>query len=333
MEGTIKPWLVVMRAFLGAWRSPRGRVTVAAGFGVAALGTFVLVALHFSSIGWPLKHADLGQVAVAASLFLCAYPFQAFGWRRLFHSHERPAWLTLAAAGGAASVTGAALPGRFDDVVRVAVVRRLSGPHPRVGTVVLTLFLLGLVDAAALAPFAAIAAVTTDAALWVRVTLGVVAAAGVGAAVLIAALPRIAASQRLGRYRLGNWLSGHAPDSTGDVWRASLSVTMSWLVRAVGLAVLLKAFGFDNAFPLAIAYLSAGAASTALPIGPAGAATQAGAGAIVLTAAGIGTNEAAAFAVVAQSLFILAGAAMALLALGVRGRAKLQLGPSNLSSR
>ncbi len=158
VEGAIKPWLAFMRAFLAAWRSPRGRVTVAVGFGVAAVGTFALVAMHFSSIGWPLRHADLGQVAVAASLFLCAYPFQAFGWRRLFHSHERPAWLTLAAAGGAAAVTGAALPGRFDDVVRVAVVRRLSGPHPRVGTVVLTLFLLGLVDAAALAPFAAIAA-------------------------------------------------------------------------------------------------------------------------------------------------------------------------------
>jgi hypothetical protein len=81
VEGTIKPWLAFMRAFLAAWRSPRGRMAVAVGFGVAAIGTFVLVGLHFSSIGWPLEQADLGQVAVAASLFLCAYPFKAIGWR------------------------------------------------------------------------------------------------------------------------------------------------------------------------------------------------------------------------------------------------------------
>jgi hypothetical protein len=230
-------------------------------------------------------------------------------------------------------VTGAALPGRFDDVVRVGVVRRLTGPHPRIGTVVLTLFLIGLVDAAALAPFATAAAMSTSAALWVKIMLGVVAAAGIGAALLIATLPRIAASQRLGHYRLGNWLSGHAPASSRDSWSSFVSVTASWLIRAVGLAVLLQAFGFDNAFPLAIAYLSAGAASSALPIGPAGAATQAGAGAIVLTSAGIGANEAAAFAVVAQSLFILAGGAILLVTALVRARAGVYLRRSQTSSR
>jgi hypothetical protein len=325
VEGAIKPWLVFMRAFLAAWRSPRGRVGVAVGFGVAATGTFVLVVMHFASVGWPLRHADLARVAVAGSLFLCAYPLKALGWRRLFRPYERPTWLTLAAAGGAASVTGTALPGRFDDVVRVAVVRRLTGPHPRVGTVVLTLFLLGLVDAAALTPFAAIAAASTSAALWARITLGVVAAGGIAAGILVATLPRIAASQRLGRYRLGRWLSRHAPASTRDAWHAFISVMASWLLRVVGLAVLLEAFGLDTVFPLAIAYLSAGAASSALPIGPAGAATQAGAGAIVLAAAGIDSNSAAAFAIVAQSLFILAGAAMVLVMLLVRVRGRPQL--------
>src|SRR3990170_3115071 len=82
VERTIGPWLMVMRVFLAAWRSPRGRAVVSAGFGVAAVGTFALVGRHFASIGWPLRHADLGRVAVAASLFLAAYPFKAFGWRR-----------------------------------------------------------------------------------------------------------------------------------------------------------------------------------------------------------------------------------------------------------
>lgn len=325
VEGAIRPWLIVMRAFLTAWRSRRGRIVVTAGFGVAAVGTFALVGRHFVSIGWPLGHADLGRVAVAASLFLFAYPLKAFGWRRLFRRHERPQSLTLAAASGAASVTGAALPGRFDDVVRIAVVRRLTGPHPRVGTIVLTLFLLGLLDAAALSPFAVAAAVTSSATLWVRISLAVVAAAGVCAAILIATLPRIAASRRLGHYRLGRWLSRNAPASIRDAWYAGALVTLSWLIRVVGLAVLLAAFGFGNSFPLAVAYLSAGAAAAALPIGPAGAATQAGAGATVFTSAGIFTEKAVAFAVIAQSLSILAGAAVVLMTLAVRSRSKLRL--------
>ncbi len=331
VEGAIAPWLVVMRTFLAAWRSPRGRVVVTAGFGVAAVGTFALVARHFASIGWPLGDVDLGQVAVAASLFTLSYPLKAFGWQRLFRQHERPQSYTLAAALGAASVTGAALPGRFDDVVRIAVVRRLAGPHPRVGTLVLTLFLLGLLDAAALSPFAAIAAVTSSASLWVRVALGAVAAAGVCAAVLIAALPRIAASRRLGHYRLGRWLSRHAPASTRDVRHGSVFVMMAWLIRAVGLAVLLTAFGFDSSFWLAVAYLSAGAAAAAFPIGPAGAATQAGAGVLVFTSAGIATDDAVAFAVIAQSLFVLAGAAVVLATLVAHGGRSC--GPDAIRSR
>jgi hypothetical protein len=324
VEGTIRPWLVVMRAFLAAWRSRRGRLVVTAGFGVAAVGTFALVARHFASIGWPLGHVDLGRVAVAASLFLLAYPLKAFGWQRLFRQHERPQALTLAAALGAASVTGAALPGRFDDVVRIAVVRRFAGPRPRVGTLVLTLFLLGLLDAVALSPFAAIAAVTSSATLWVRIGLGVVAAAGICSAVLLAALPRIAASRRLGHYRVGRWLSRHVPASTRDLWYASVFVMTSWLIRVVGLAVLLTAFGFGSSFELAVAYISAGAAAAAFPIGPAGAATQAGAGVLVFTSAGIVTNDAVAFAVIAQSLVILAGAVVVLATLLLRGRRKLR---------
>jgi hypothetical protein len=66
--------------------------------------------------------------------------------------------MALAAAGGAASVTGIALPGRFDELVRVAVVRRYPGSCAGVGGVCLSLLLLGLIDSAALAPLAALSA-------------------------------------------------------------------------------------------------------------------------------------------------------------------------------
>jgi hypothetical protein len=322
VRGTIGPWLRLMRAFLAAWRSPRGRRIVAVGFGLAAVGTFALVARHFASAGWPLGGADLRLVAGAGAVFFVTYAFKAFGWQRLFRLHERPTPLTLAAATGASSVTGVALPGRFDDVVRVAVVRRLTGRLPGVGTIVLTLFLLGLLDTAALMPFASAAAVTSEASLGIRITFAVVAVAGVVAATLLAALPRIAASERLGRNRLARWLSQHAPASTGDVRRASFLVTTGWLLRAVALAVLLAALGYGLSFTLAVAFLAAGAAAAALPIGPAGAATQAGAGAAVLTSAGIDATDAVAFAVVAQTLSVLAGAAVVLIAAVVLSRRK-----------
>ncbi|MDQ3874407.1 MAG: lysylphosphatidylglycerol synthase domain-containing protein [Actinomycetota bacterium] len=326
VPGTIRPWLRLMRALLAAWRSPRGRRVVTIGFGVSAVAIFVLVGRHFASVGWPLHGADLRLVAAAGALFLSTYAFKALGWQRLFRRHERPQPLTLAAATGASSVTGVALPGRFDDVVRITVVHRLSGRHPGVGTIVLSLFLLGLLDAAALMPFASAAAATSEAALGVRIALAVVAAAGVGAAIIVAGLTRMAAQDRPGRYRLSRWLRRHAPASTRDAWYGALLVAAAWLIRAVALVVLLAALGLGGSFPLAVAFLSGGAASAALPIGPAGAATQAGAGAAVLASAGLGTDAAVAFAAVAQALHILAGAAVVLFTATWRGGRKLRVG-------
>jgi hypothetical protein len=74
--------------------------------------------------------------------------------------------------------------------------------------------------------------------------------------------------------------------------------------------VLLNALSVGGSFPLALAFLCASAASAALPIAPAGAATQAGAGAAILIIAGIPKGEALAFAVAAQGLVILVGAVL-----------------------
>jgi hypothetical protein len=52
-------------------------------------------------------------VAVAGLLFVLAYCFKAYGWRRLLTANERPGALALAAAGGGASIMGVVLPGRF----------------------------------------------------------------------------------------------------------------------------------------------------------------------------------------------------------------------------
>ncbi|MGH3011140.1 MAG: hypothetical protein ACRDMY_04740, partial [Gaiellaceae bacterium] len=230
------------------------------GIGILALTTSVLAARYFADMSWPFSGANAGLVAAAGVLFLLAYAFKACGWHRLFAPHERPRPLTLGAACGAASVTGAALPGRFDDVVRVAVVRRATNGRAGVGPVCLSLFMLGLVDTAALMPLAGTAAATADASGAVRVALGVVAAAGFGAAVVIAVLPRLIASGRLIRFRIACWM-GDRLIPPRDAWQASVLVLASWLTRALGLFLLLHALGFGFSLPLAIAFLSASAAS------------------------------------------------------------------------
>jgi uncharacterized membrane protein YbhN (UPF0104 family) len=279
-----------VRGFLRACRSPRGRLIVNVVSALVAVTVAVLTARHFAESGWPLAHADLTLVAAAGVLFLLSYAFKAYGWHRLFAPAERPRPLTLATACGAASVSGAALPGRFDDAVRVAVVRRFTGGEAGVPTVCFSLFMLGLVDTAARTPFAWTAAATSDSSIGVRAALAVVALAGFGAAIVIALLPRVTASGRLIRFRLARWLHVRAATSH-DAWRAGLLVLASWLARAFGLFILLAALGVSISFPLAVAFLCAAAASGALPIAPAGAATQAGAGAAILIASGIGTSR------------------------------------------
>jgi uncharacterized membrane protein YbhN (UPF0104 family) len=297
-----------VRGLIRYCRSPRGRLIVNLVSGVLAVGVAVLAARHFAETGWPLAHADIRLLAAASGFFLLSYLFKVYGWHRLFAPNDRPRRLALAAAGGAATVGGAALPGRFDDVVRVAVVRRYSGVDC-IPTVCFSLFMLGLLDTAALMPLASSAAATSDSSVAVRAGMGVVAGAGLASAILVVAIPRLAASGRLIRFRFARWI-GDRVISPREAWKAWILVLASWMARAIGLFFLLGALSVSLSFPLAIAFLVAAAASAALPIAPAGAATQAGAGAAILIISGIPKGEAFAFAVAAQGLVIIVGAAL-----------------------
>jgi hypothetical protein len=281
---------------------------------IVALATVGLVARHFARTGWPLHRANLWLVGVAALIFVGAYAAKAWGWQRLFRDTERPAVLTLAAAGGAASVGGIALPGRCDEVIRVAVVRRCRRRTASIGAVALSLFVLGLIDSAAMTPLAAVALAAVHLGGWPQLGLAIVVAAGVMAAALVLALPRIARLGFVTRFRLGNWLRENATPRREAVW-AWLAVVLSWLLRSLATFVLLAALGLGFDYALALAFVCASAASAVLPVAPAGAAIQAGAGAAILIAAGVRSEDAIAFGIAAQALVIAAGAAF-VLALG-----------------
>jgi uncharacterized membrane protein YbhN (UPF0104 family) len=177
--------------------------------------------------------------------------------------------------------------------------------------------MLGLIDSAALAPLAAVAVAFPSAGIAARAALALVTAAGVAAAAVIVALPRLAASKRVLRFRLGRWLSPR----TTSLYRAIQAwafVFGCWVVRGVALFILLGTLGLSYSVPLALLFLCAGAAAAALPIGPAGAATQAGAGTAALAAAGIGASQALAASVSVGALGVFSGAAVLLFAFAWR---------------
>jgi uncharacterized membrane protein YbhN (UPF0104 family) len=249
----------------------------------------------------------------AGLLLLVAQALKAFGWARLFTNRERPSPLALVAGNGGAALIGVVLPGRFDDAMRIAVVRRYPGCPAGLRAISLSLVMLGLIDSAALAPLAAVAVAFPGAGLAARAALALVAVAGIAAAAVIVALPRLAGSERALRFRLGRWLSPR----TTSLYRAAQAwafVFGCWLVRGVACYILLGTLGLGYSFPLALLFLCAGAAAAALPVGPAGAATQAGAGTAALVAAGVGASQALAASVSVGALGVFAGAAVLLFA-------------------
>src|SRR4051794_19595822 len=238
---------------------------------------------------------------------LAAYAAKAWGWQHLFRDEQRPAVLTLAAAGGAASVGGIALPGRCDEVIRVAVVRRCRRRRASLGAVALSLFVLGLLDSAAMTPLAGVALGVSRVDGWLKVGLVVVAVAGVGAALVVVALPRIAQIGLVARFRLVGWVAENATAPREAAW-AWVGVVISWVLRALAVFVLLAALGFGMDFSLALAFVCASSAAAVLPVAPAGAAMQAGAGAAVLAGAGVRPEDALALGPGARGLRMAGGA-------------------------
>jgi hypothetical protein len=298
-------------------RSPRGRLAVSLGFAFLTTAILVLAGRSLLDSGWPLGHGNPGVVAAAGLLFALAYGFKAYGWRRLFRANERPGPLALAAAGGGASIMGVVLPGRFDEVIRIAIVRRYPGCPVGVRGLCLSLLTLGLIDTVALAPLATASAVFPGNSLGVRAGFAIVGIGGIAAAAIVLALPRLSARTRLARFRIVHWLGPRATPWR-EATRALALIVASWLIRATAIFLLLSTFGIALSFPLAIMFICAGAASAAIPIGPAGAATQITAGTTLLVVSGVETGQALVFALAAQALLIFSGAAIFLAAVAWR---------------
>jgi uncharacterized membrane protein YbhN (UPF0104 family) len=304
---------LLVAALVRLHRSRRVQWALAVASGAIVIVLVLLVARHFATTSWPLSTGNPALLVAAGLLLVLAQWLKAYGWGRLFTNEERPKPLALAGANGGAALVGVALPGRFDDAMRIAVVRRYRPCPAGVRVLCLSLVMLGLIDSAALAPLALAAAVTGGAGNAVRAGLAVVTVAGALAAAVIVALPHLVASRHSLRFRLGRWLTRRtsSPRLASQAWALVLAC---WLTRAGAVFLLLGALGIGYSFPLALVFLCAGAAAAALPIGPAGAATQIGAGAASLLASGVEPSQALSFAVSVAALGVITGTAMLLLA-------------------
>jgi len=302
------------------------QVALNGGLAIVLLAVALVGGRKFAHNGFALRHADPLLLAGATFLFLIAYVFKAWGWQRLFAAEDRPNASALAFAGGAACVGGVALPGRLDDALRIACVKRFPGVRTGIGAVALSLVVLGLLDNAAIAPLSAVAAASADS--WtVRLGFVVVAGAGILAAAVVASLPRIAERRFVMRFRLGRWLASHTYCNRRAA--AALGfISVAWALRATAVFLLLDALSMKGSFTLALAFLCASAASAALPIAPAGAATQAGAGSAILIASGVHAGNAIAFSVAAQLLVVGTGAVVMLALAGWHVLTKVRPVPS-----
>lgn len=309
---------LLVSAYARLHRSKRGRWALAAGTGAGTLALAALATRHFATMSWPLSSRQPGVLVAAALLLVLAQALKAFGWGRLFTPSERPGVVALAAGNGGAALVGILLPGRFDDAMRIAVVRRFPNCPAGVRVLCLSLVMLGLIDCVALAPLALAGAVLAGSGTGVRIGLAIVAAAGVASAALISVLPQVAASRRTLRFRLGRWVSTRttSPRHASQSWAL---VSACWYVRAVAFFLLLGALGVGYSLSLALLFLCAGAAAAALPLGLAGAATQAGAGGAALVATGIDASEALRVAVSIGVLGVLTGTAVLMAAIVWKG--------------
>ncbi len=306
----LEPWYrLLVGTYVRLRRSRRWTWAIGAGSGVVTLALAALAVRHFAAMSWPLSGGRPGVLIVAALLLLLAQALKAVGWGRLFTPSERPPLLALAAGNGGAALVGILLPGRFDDAMRIAVVRRYPRCPAGVRVLCLSLLMLGLIDSVAIAPLALAGALLPDAGTVARIGLAIVAAAGIAAAVVISVLPRVAAHRRTSRFRVGRWVSTRTTSRrrASEAWAL---VSACWCVRAVASFLLLGALGVGYSISLALLFLCAGAAAAALPLGLAGATTQAGASGAALAAAGVGTSEALHVAVSGGVLGVLTGTAV-----------------------
>jgi hypothetical protein len=310
----------------GAFRALYRRTSFAVGiaFCFLSLGACFLVARRLSDASWPLEGAHVALAFLSGGAYLASFGFRAFGWHRLFPSHERPDGARCLAACGAAAASGVVLPFRLDYVVKISTLRRLGGVRVGYESIAISIVALGMVDAVAMLPLAVSALAMSGPVL--RAPLTVVVLFCVGCLAILALGQRVPRLPVVGRSDRLHAVYRRAADTTRltrSTFVAGLLLLGCWTSRTLGSILLLSALGVGFSPMLALVVLCMSAATAILPITAGGAVVGIGTTAGVLFALGVTKGAAVNFAL--ASGLLLTGAALVAAALGLGGSLLLTL--------
>jgi hypothetical protein len=310
----------------GAFRTVQRRARFVGGiaFCLLSLGACLLVARRLSDATWPLEGSDVPLVFLAGGAYLASFGFRAFGWHRLFPSHERPDAARCLAACGAAAASGVVLPFRLDYVVKISTLRRLGGVRLGLESIAVSIVALGMVDAVAMLPLAVTALTMSGPVL--RAPLIVVVLFCIGCLAILTLGQRVERLPVVGRSDRLHAVYRQAADTTRltrSTFVAGLLLLGCWTSRTLGSTLLLSALGVGFSPTLALVVLCMSAATAILPITAGGAVVGIGTTAGVLFALGVTKGAAVNFAL--ASGLLLTSAALAAAALGLGGSLLLTL--------
>ena len=293
----------------------RRRLAAGVVFAAITVAACALVGQRLTGSSWPLAHARMLLVAIAAASYFVSFVARARGWRRLFPREQRPDQARCLASVGAAAASGAVLPFRLDYVVKVGTIRRLGGVRVGLEAIALSIVSLGMVDAVAMLPLSISATATSSASF--RGPLLIVVAFGLGCFALLLAsarlvrLPLLRRSRRL--RRVSDHVAAHgAAGGRRNVIVAALYLFVCWTTRAVGSVLLLSALGFHFAPSMTLCVLCLSAAAGVIPITAGGAAANVGATAGILLALGVGKDIAINFSLASGLLLVTSAVAAGL---------------------
>ncbi len=308
----------------------RRRFIAGAAFAVLTIAASVLVARHLTNTAWPLQHVRPWLVAAAAVAYLVSFFLRARAWHRLFPPDECPDQARCLASVGAAAASGVVLPFRLDYLIKVGMLRKLSGIRVGIGAIVLSIVSLGMIDAIAMLPLSISATATTNSVL--RGPLLIVVVFGIACCTLLVAGGHLARLPLVGRSRRLRELGAHVSRHTERGGRKNTTVAWfylfaCWSARAFGSAALLSALGLSFSPQTALAVICLSAAAGVIPITSGGAVVNAGAAVAILLALGVGKDIAINFSLASSMLLVLSAVAASLVgvsaSLAIRARTQL----------
>ena len=286
---------------------------------LTTVGAFAAVALEVgggalhdaASPSWPL----LATAFVVAAL---AQPLRAMAWRATLR--ERVGFKAVYAASSVGSFLDTVLPARLGEASKVGVLRVSAGRRwPGFPRAAGSLLCAHLLEAIAFVTVGAAAAFFLPLPAWARWTLVAGFGAAAGGIALAAVLHR-----KAGRFlpaAFDRFLSAAAAPPR-VLAHAGGILLATWIVRWLGMVLLLHAFGIQAGLGAALAYLIVTGLANTAPLLPGNAGVYQGAAMGALALVGQAGSKAVAVGLVAPIFASVVTAAAALVGIALFGRSR-----------